>query len=150
MTFTYVAFDSETNRIKIGKSSRPRLRISRLRGRFPQLELLGTTRLSEKRLHTRFAHLRCILPDDDAAGTREWFRAEKELLEFIVRPLGKHRVAPCYPMASLPSLDDRWEFKGITFLRELNVRAIREFVKTGKIALIHDNNKRLVVVMSAE
>jgi hypothetical protein len=93
----YVYFlQGPTGPIKIGWSASPYLRkvaLERELGvRLATLSIVPGTMLDERRLHTRFAHLR-LRPD------REWFDAAPELLSLARGPA---RTRPL-PSASLPA-----------------------------------------------
>jgi hypothetical protein len=88
--FTY--FVQRGDAIKIGQSAIPKSRISSLQTSFPDrletLAIIPNTIIDEPTTHQRFAHLRM-------AG--EWFRAEPELIEFILAVkvrAGQSRPAP--------------------------------------------------------
>lgn len=78
-TWGHTYFVQRGNAIKIGHSAIPKQRISSLQVAFAEpLEILAivpNTVVSEAAAHQKFAHLRM---------TGEWFRAEPELIEFIL------------------------------------------------------------------
>ena len=78
-TWGYTYFVQRGNAIKIGHSAIPKQRISGLQVSFAErldiLAIVPNTIVDEATAHEKFAHLRL---------SGEWFRAEPELIEFIL------------------------------------------------------------------
>lgn len=90
----YVYFAGNKERIKIGFSHNPWARIRELKTAFPEMEIIATlknTKEYENELHNKFKHLNI---------SREWFKREKEIDDFINTVVSTVATTVATPYAS--------------------------------------------------